>query len=181
METLIFKARPVVTIAGNSFVNVPIILQVIDTPLIEVVSLQEAGFTSRISVYHEDGTYLAKVVGAQIYKTRQGAKAGLEMRYPPGMTVCEMGGRTLFELTRSGAAALKGQAELYAPTGAFVKCADDGLRGFVLDKTATQLKIGGVTMTGCTVSNSHIGILVDAKGGIAIAVNRPKPKPPPNF
>ena len=85
----------------------PTILQYDETPLIQVVRAAEAGFTTEIPVYHSDGTYLAKVVGSQIYRTADGEKAGVTLRHPGHATVCEMNGKTLFELVREDAAALK--------------------------------------------------------------------------
>jgi hypothetical protein len=61
---------------------VPTILQYDDTPLIQVVRVAEAGYTTEIPIYHSDGTYLAKVVGSQLYSTPEGQKAGVTLRHP---------------------------------------------------------------------------------------------------
>src|SRR5580765_3737147 len=90
MDTLIYQASPEVVFATNRFIGVPIILQYEDTPLLEVIQNTDAGYTSQFSIYHSDGTYLAKVVGSQIHPTDAGKKAGLTLRYPNRMTVCEM-------------------------------------------------------------------------------------------
>lgn len=68
MDTLIYQAHPTVELATNRFINVPIILQYEDTPLIQVVKAVSAGFTTEIPIYHSDGTYLAKVVGSRIFR-----------------------------------------------------------------------------------------------------------------
>jgi hypothetical protein len=74
MESLIYQQAPIVHLAGNLFVEVPTVLQYDDTPLIQVVSAAAAGFTTEIPIYHSDGTYLAKVVGSQMYLTADGKK-----------------------------------------------------------------------------------------------------------
>jgi hypothetical protein len=56
--------------------------------------------------------------------TDEGKSAQLKLRHPQGMTVCELEGRTIFELRRQAAAALKTAAELYAPEGVFIKTDD---------------------------------------------------------
>lgn len=63
MDKLIFTSSPVMTIATNIFINVPIILQYEEVPLVQIVKAHPAGFTTQIPIYHSDGTYLAKVVG----------------------------------------------------------------------------------------------------------------------
>jgi hypothetical protein len=120
-EQLIFSESPRIEISTNVFENVPTILQVHDTPLIEVIKEHAAGYTTQISIYHNDGTYLAKVKGSQLYATEDGKKAGIQVRHPGLLTVCELGGQTLFELRRDHAAALKLSAELHSPTGIFIK------------------------------------------------------------
>lgn len=172
-KSLIFQESPVVELATNKFVNVPIIFQFDETPLIEVMREVQAGFTTKFSIYHSDGTYLAKVVGSSLFTTADGDKAGLVLRHPQGMTVCEMAGQTLFELQRQGAAALKTTAELYTPSGVFVRANDAELSGKIV-KTKKMLVAGGVSMSGCTFNDFRIGILMTSKGSTAIGVNDPK-------
>lgn len=172
MDTLIYQQHPVVEVASNKFENVPVIIQYEETPLLEVVRMVNAGFTTKIPIYHADGTYLAKVVGSDIYLTKDGTKAGITLRHPAGMTVCELGGKTVFEIRRTGAAALKAQAELYTPDGLFVKCTDTELAEYMLDKDKKELIIGSITMRNCLVSDCKIGILLDKKGGACMGVNR---------
>ncbi len=76
MDKLIFNESPAVEIATNTFIDVPIILQYEDTPLIEVVKTQEAGYTTQIPIYHSDDTYLAKAVESRLFTTLQADKAG---------------------------------------------------------------------------------------------------------
>lgn len=172
MDTLIFQQNPEVELAGNKFLNVPIILQYEDTPLIEVVKAVEAGFTTQIPIYHSDGTYLAKVVGTQIYPTEAGVKAGITLKYPDKMTVCEMDGKTLFEIKRVTAAAVKAQAELFTPDGRFLKLSDTEMGAFKVEMNKNVLKIGSVTMIGNKFVGCKIGILYDKNGGVMMGVNR---------
>ena len=172
MESLIYEQFPVVHLASNTFVEVPIVLQYDNVPLIQVVRTAEAGFTTEIPIFHSDGTYLAKVVGSQIYATPDGTKAGVTLRHPGCATVCELNGQTLFELIREEAASLKTRAELYTPNGSFIKCADTSLAGYVMGPQKKQLTIGGITMVGCTVKGMKIGVLVKSDGSVAVGVAR---------
>jgi hypothetical protein len=149
---------------------VPTILQYYDVPLISVVRAAKAGFTTEIPIYHSDGTYLAKVVGPQIYATDDGKKAGVTLRHPGHATVCELNGQTLFELIREDAAALKTRAELYTPNGSFIKCADTGLAGFVVGPQKEHLKVGGIMMSRCTFEGMRIGVWVKSDGSVAVGV-----------
>jgi hypothetical protein len=170
MDSLIYQEFPVVHFATNTFIEVPTILQYDDTPMIEVVRAADAGYTTEIPIYHSDGTYLAKVVGSQIYATEDGKKAGLVLRHPGHATVCELAGQTLFEIVREGAAALKTRAELYTPTGSFIKCADDDFAAKILRPEQEPLQIGGLTMIGNTFHGSRIGVWVRSNGRVAIGV-----------
>ena len=49
-DKLLFFESPEVEFAGNFFVDVPIILEYDDTPLIEVVQEQEAGYTTQFQI-----------------------------------------------------------------------------------------------------------------------------------
>ena len=172
---LIFNESPEFELATNFFVNVPTILHYDDTPLIQVVQTQDASFTTEINIYHNDGTFLAKAKGTQLYLTDDGKKAGVTLRNPNLMTVCELNGATLFELTRTEAAALKGTAELFTPDGSFVKVNDAGLGGYILDqRNDAHLNINGMMMSGSHFEDCPVGIQ------IASADYRPKPSVVPS-
>jgi hypothetical protein len=167
MNQLIFTEFPAVTIATNTFIEVPTILQYEDTPLIEIVKSQEAGYTTQIPIYHPDGTYLAKVVGSRLFKTPEGDKAGLTLEHPNRRTVCKLGKKTLFEIERTEAAALKTSAELYTPDGYFVKCSDPVVTGLY---TASEegINIRGLMLQGNVFSRCRIGILIRKDGSVSI-------------
>ena len=165
---LVFQKSPEIELATNRFINVPIILQYDVTPLIEVVREIDIGFEIQIPIYHSDGTYLAKVKGSRLFLTDDGKKAGVTLRYPDKMTVCELAGRTVFEIKREEAAALKTKAELYTPDASFIKCSNDDLAGYVLNNN-NQLQIGGCTMRGNVFANCRIGIHIHKDGTMGIA------------
>ena len=167
MDKLIYQTAPSVTFATNKFVNVPIILQYDDTPLISIIKLQEIGYTTEIPIYHPDGTYLAKVNGTRIYATETGKKAGLEMRYLKDMTVCEMNGKTLFEIFHEAGDSFRTHAELYTPKGYFIKSHDAPIPE-VIKSNGEMLEIGGVRMSNTLFSGWRIGIWLKSDGSCVI-------------
>ena len=169
-DSLIYQQSPVVHFATNTFVEVPTILQYDDIPLIQVVRTADAGFTTEIPIYHSDGTYLAKVVGSQIYATDDGKKAGVTLRHPGHATICELAGQTLFEIVREGAAALKAHAELYTPTGCFIKSADEDFAARILRPQQEPLQIGGLTVMHNYFRDIRIGVWVRSDGTVTIGV-----------
>ncbi|UGB00635.1 hypothetical protein LRS40_01365 (plasmid) [Leclercia sp. G3L] len=74
-DKLIFTQSPKIELGSNFFINVPVILQYKETPLISIEHSIDAGFTTNIPIYHSDGTYLAKVKGSQLYSTEEGKKS----------------------------------------------------------------------------------------------------------
>jgi hypothetical protein len=169
-ERLTFQTHPVVTLATNVFVNVPIILQFDDTPLISVVREQQLDFTTEIPVYHQDGTYLAKVRGTRIYATEAGKKAGLALRQLPDQTVCELGKQTVFEIQHERGDAFRTHAELYTPKGFFVKTTD-APKPTLINPSGSALQVGGMTMIGNTISGFRIGVWLRSDGSCAIGVS----------
>ena len=167
MERLIYQNSPVVTFASNIFINVPIIFQYENTPLISVVREQHLGYTTEIPIYNQDGVYLAKIKGTRVYPTKEGEKAGVSMRKLPTMTICEMNKKTLFEIQHQQGDSFKISAELYTPTGLFVKSTDIP-EITAIDQNGESLQIGGLTMTNCTFSGLRIGLLLKKDGSIAI-------------
>ena len=168
MDQLIYQTSPVVTFATNHFINVPVILQFDDTPLISVVKEQSLGFTSEIPVYHSDGTYLAKVRGTRIFSTEDGKKAGLELNHPKGVTVCKLDGRTVFEIYHESGDAFRAHAELYTPNGYFVKIATTPPS--IIAKNGQPLQVSGVTLMGNTFQGVRIGVWLKSDGSCAIGV-----------
>ena len=167
MNKLVYQTSPRVTFASNVFIDVPVVLQFDETPLISIVREEELGYTTEIPVYHSDGTYLAKVRGTRIFPTDAGKKAGLELRYPKHMTVCELAGRTVFEIFHEPGDAFRTHAELHTPSGYFVK-SHDGPLPDLISATGDALRVGGVHMSGNLVSGFRIGVWLKSDGSIAI-------------
>ena len=172
INKLVFQSHPNVEFGGNIFINVPVILQFDDQPLIEVKKVELAGFTTEIPIFHEDGTYLAKAVGSSLYRTPDGEKAGLRMRRPDKKHVCELNGRTLFVMERTEAAALKTEAELYTPTGVFVRYSAENHVLDLPDGSSKGLEVQGVKMIGNRFMGCDIGILVTSDGKFSIGANK---------
>src|SRR5688572_29776749 len=153
---LIFNPTDAVEFAGNTFINVPIILLFDDTPMVEMVVHEDVKRTTRFSIYNNDGVYLAKVVGPQLYLTADGEKAGLEVRHPDKMTVCTLGKQTLFEISRPTAAAIAISAELFTPTGGFIKAAANVPSEFY-SRAAQRIARSAY---GNTFMNREVGVLL---------------------
>ncbi len=170
MDKLIYQIAPRVTLATNQFVNVPIILQYDDTPLVSIVREHALGFTTEIPIFHADGTYLAKVKGTRVYPTDDGKKAGIIMRSPKDMTVCEMNGKTLFEIHHEQGDAFRANAELYTSAGCFVKINDAPLPE-VIKNNGAALQVGGIVMSGNTFNGCRIGIWLKSDGSCSLGCN----------
>jgi hypothetical protein len=168
-DSLVFQESPTVVIATNTFKDVPVILRYEDTNLIEVVQEYKINFTTQISIYHQDGTYLAKAVGNRLRITREGEKTGLKIEKHPGIWACEMNGETIFEIRHQTGQAFKTTAELYTPDGCFIKCTDDSTQNLI--KNREGLKIGGITIRRNTISGCKIGIWYRKDGFCSIGVN----------
>jgi len=163
MDTLFFTNTPIVELATNKFIGVPVVLKYEDTPLIEVVRETTAGFTTRFQIYNNDGIHLAQVVGSRIFLTKDGAKAGIKLDHPDKMTVCKLNNRVLFEIHREDAAALKTAAELYTPDGFFVKCTDSPILGLI-NLQGETLSIGNASLSHNTIMNCPTGIWIRKNG-----------------
>lgn len=179
MDRLVFQNAPIVEFGTNIFSNCPTILQFDEDPLIQIVRMAEAGFSTQIPIYHEDGTYLAKVVGSRIHATPAGTKAGISLSHPDKMTVCTLGNKTLFEITRKDAASLKTTAELHTSSGYFVRYA--GSTPLISNSEGGALQVGGLTISGSKINGFPIGVLMKSDGSVIVGCNQHvttnKPRP----
>lgn len=166
MTDLIFSKSQAIELCSNIFIEVPVILKFDDTPLIEVIQHLDAGYTTCFNIYHNDGTKLAVAKGSRLFCTEAGKAIGVTLRHEDKLTVCEFGGSTAFELRRDAAAAIKAHAELYTPTGQFIKCHDD--MPALLDAQGNSLQIGGMTMMCCTIARCPVGIQLHSDGSMGI-------------
>lgn len=166
---LYFQSSPSITVATNTFINVPVVLKYDDTPLIEVIREHDIGFTTQIPIYHSDGTYLAKVKGNRVFPTDAGKKVNIEIRDTPGKFICSLENKVMFELSHGVGDVFKANAELYTPDGCFVKCSD-APKPELFNLTGNAIKVGGVIMTGCIFKNLSIGIWLRKDGSCEIGV-----------
>jgi len=164
---LVFQSSPSITVATNTFINVPVILKYEDTPLMEVIKEQGIGFTTQIPIYHSDGTYLAKVKGNRIFPTEAGKKANINIRDEQGKFICSLENKVMFELTHGIGDSFKANAELYTPDGYFVKCSDSP-KPELFDTSGSGIQIGGIFMSGSIFNNCPIGIWIRKNGSVAI-------------
>lgn len=165
---LIFNETPQVEFGTNLFIDVPVILQFEDEPLIEVLQLVQAGYSTRFRIFNDSGDLLAAVEGPQLYPTEAGQQAGIELRHENLRTLCVQNGRELFQIDRVGAAGMKTRAELYAPDGRFVVARE----GVDLLDSPGGLRVGGATLLGNTFQGVSIGVLVRSDGSVGIGVNK---------
>jgi hypothetical protein len=167
MNHIIFSEIPQVTIATNTFINCPVILKFDNINLIELIKEEQVGFTTQIPIYHPDGTYLAKVKGNRIFLTEDGKKAGLKIEKKDMVWECQMGNQTLFEIHQKSQNSFKTQAELYTPTGHFVKCTDLP-KPELIDINGNVLQIGGIIMSGNKFIGMKTGIWIKSNGQFTI-------------
>jgi len=157
-ENLVYVPTNKVVFATNTFINVPIILQYEDEPLIETVSIVDAGYTAQFNLYNQDGVRIAVAKGNQLYKTSDGEKSNLVIRYPDKRTVAELDGKTLFEISRNEAAALNLEAELFTHQGTFLRCHDSiDVRSIGNDE---PLALRGMVLSQNIFSNMPVGVTV---------------------
>jgi len=168
-QQLLFSPDARITVATNTFIEVPIILQFEETPLIEVIEAEEVQRTTKIPVFHNDGTLLATVVGTQAHLTDAGKSAGVVMRHPDLMTVCELGGQTVFEIRRDEAAAIAISAELQSGDGTLVMFRDTDPVVNLSDSAGITTPSGGMLVEN-TFMRCRIGIHLRRDGGMGLGV-----------
>lgn len=170
INKLIYQTTPKVTIATNTFVNVPVILKYENIDLIKIVKDEQLGFTTEIPIYHPDGTYLTKVKGTRMYPTEDGKKAGVKIEKYEQLWVCTMDGKTLFEIQQQSGDSFKTSAELYTSDGYFVKCTDAPIPGLI-DTNGHAITVGGMMMSGNSFHGCNVGLWIRKNGSFAIGVN----------
>ena len=121
VHSILFSQRSLIRYGENIFSNVPVLLQVDGVPLIETIPNNDISWTTQFSIYHNDGTKLAEVVGARLFLTHAGEKAGVEVKFRSRLTYCTIGDTILFEVLRVAAASMVITTELYSPSGMLVR------------------------------------------------------------
>jgi hypothetical protein len=171
MEKLIFSQSPVITFASNTFIDVPVILQYENTPLVEVGQIGKSTFGTKIPIYDLNGVYLAKIVGSRIVKTPEGEKAGVQLRHYKDLIVCELMGKTVVESRYTGPLALSMSAELYTPDGMLIKAPDAYPIELFSADGKDQIEINGNTIKNCTFQGFRIAIQVMKDGSLSLGIS----------
>jgi hypothetical protein len=167
MNELFFNDSSAISIASNTFINVPIILRYDNLNLIEVVKDLQIGYYTQIPIYHPDGTKLAVAKGARIFNTKEGEKAGVVIDKYPNIWVCRREKQTLFEIRQQSPNLFKTTAELYTNDGYFIKCTDNPHID-LFDKSASSMSVGGAEFSGCHFENLRVGIQINKDGTMSI-------------
>jgi hypothetical protein len=159
-QSLVFTQVSAVVIANNTFVcRVPICYK--DTPMLEFVQHMPKHnaptLTTRIPIFHSDGTLLAVLKGGSLQATDDGKKAAVKLLHLPDGAACELNGKTLLEIKRTKTA-LSVTAELFTNDGVFLKWSENELNGR-MSPAPNAPRIGGLTMTGCKFSGD-VGIQI---------------------
>lgn len=115
MFKLVYQPSPRVKYDNQQFISVPFALQFSNTEHTSITNEETLDSSSKIQIYHPDGTYLAKLSGTRIFPTADGEKAGIKLSHPKNMTVCEVNGQVVFEIFHSS-------GQFYTPNGFFMKC-----------------------------------------------------------
>lgn len=168
---LIVAPQHKIEVGSNVLIGVPIVLQYDRTPLIDCLERVVSGAEMRFAIFGNDGAKLAVVKGNRVFPTNEGANAGVALRHPENMCVCELGGQTLFEVRKSGPSAWKLDAELYTPDGSFVQC-HESVGGLINSLSGSALQIGNATFVGNVFTGSEIGFFVGSDGSMAVGTSR---------
>ena len=92
------------------------------------------------------------------------------MRDLPNLTVCEVAGKTAFEVFHQKGDAFRIQAELSTPSGYFVKMAD-APAPILLKSDGQALQVGGIYMRGTRFQGCRIGVWLKSDGSCALGCN----------
>jgi hypothetical protein len=170
MKRHYYPNPPAVNLSSNTFVKVPIVLQYDQTPLISILRDPALGYTTEVSVYHEDGTHLGQVVGTSVLSSAAGVQCGLKILVLPQVTVCRSANRIVFEIHHEKGDAFRAAAELHTPSGYLVRCADQAAVQLV-NRAGTAVPLGGHKVRNCVFRGSKIGLLLHANGHVSVGVD----------
>jgi hypothetical protein len=172
MNRLVFQSRPAAVIGSNTFIDVPILIEINGEPLVEVVQDIKLKWTTQVPIYDEDSNYIAKVVGTRVVPGPDWQKGRLSMRHPQGgQHICSLDGRELFELRRNGAAGFSMTAELYAPHGRFLRFGQNVPLEVCAIQENSLVLLGQTALLGNTISGFRVGVSIEADGSIVIGKN----------
>lgn len=157
----------VVQFAGNTFDDVPVILQYESTPLLWLADAVSGRLESRAKVYNRDGVYIAKLRGRRLDRTMDGEKSNIEVRHGDGLLALLLDGAPLAEFRRTSPALLEVQTELYSPTGVLLvgrPTPASGAAAQVLNRVVIPVR-------GLTFQMWMVGVHVAASGLVTLGAN----------
>jgi hypothetical protein len=164
-DELIFKESPTIEFATNTFINVPVILQYEDTPLITVERNITLEYGIKIPIYDSDGTKLATAKNSRVYVDKN-IKEKITIDKRPRIWVCKMNGHEIFEIRQKEGDLFRIMAELYAPDGRFVKYSN--FQHIASESMSNLIDLASRAACSCSISDVEVGLLVKRDGNVII-------------
>ncbi len=152
----------------NWFVNIPIIVQFDETPLLQFVPSVEATPESVCQIFSENGDDLGRLKGKRLFLTEDGEKAGVTIRHLDGVDVLEKGKQTLCELRKPNPYELHPTIELYSPTGTLLTGAPDQVAQAIMPDGQTPLLKGSFVLVANTFVGGRVGLHIRSDGRFSI-------------
>lgn len=169
-EQFYYQSSPVIVLGTNKFIDVPVILKYEDTVLTEMVKEVDLGYTTEFTIYHNDGTGLAKVKGTRIYPIREGADPGIKVVKHADTWELLLADRTIIEVQHTADGAFRFFGELHTPDGNLL-----GLK--VVPEMNINVTAGGIQFAGGMyadniIQGAKVGIWIRSNGAISLGSNR---------
>jgi hypothetical protein len=168
-DELIFRESPNIEFATNTFINVPVILQYEDTPIITVEKNIKLEYDIKIPIYDSDGTKLATAKNSRIYADKN-VEGKIVIDKRPHIWVCKMNGHEIFEIRQKEGDLFKVTAELYTPDGHFIKYSD--FKHNIPVSMSNFIDLVSRVAHGCTILDVEIGFWVRRNGKVDIGIPR---------
>lgn len=168
-EKFYYQPSPIIELGTNKFIDVPVILKYQDTVLTEMVKEVDLGYTTEFTIYHNDGTGLAKVKGTRIYPIKDGADPNIKIVKHAGAWQVLLADKTIIEVQHITGGAFRFFGELHTPDGNLLALKVVPDLNIIVN--ARGIELGGLTIGGNTVKGAKVGILVTANGGITVGTD----------
>ncbi len=163
----------VVKFASNTLINVPVILQFEDTPLLEVVRSIHGQPDDKIALFASDGGKLGYMQGERLFLTSDGEKVGAKIDHKADAKVLRIDGKERYVLRKPRPFEMHPKFELYTPTGILVAGEPDMIPGLTSPGSSEPLSLQGAIFEGNTLSGCQIGFWFDRQGSIAFGCSSP--------
>ena len=158
-----FDSPPEIVLATNTFINIPVVLKYDETPLIEMIHTQDFGFTTRVHIYHSDGSPIGNVTGKRLFLVNEEKQVAIDIKETTDKLTCRLLNKVVFQIASSKEASLNMMCELYIPGGYMVKCSGWS-KPQLFDPNGDIIPVGGVLVNGCIFRNSPVGIWLKQNG-----------------